>query len=184
MVGPRVASSSLYGPRIFPALGSTRGRSVDFLTSNHGHLYYTPKWPWPPGALELIAFNHPLKFQVSNVFPPALIPLVLSNFLAGHVTSHFRLLIVVLCYVIVHLLDHDEEPYLSIFFMCFTVTGSFWLRPSSFLVIPLYWGGATSSHIISLGSIQAQHLMWSSASLYLPSEPHIYSFHTFTHSYF
>ena len=77
------------------------------------------------------------------------------------------------------------------FYMCFTisiahltVTSSLWLRPSSFLfVIPLYWGGATSSQINSLGSIHVCHLMWHIASLYLPSEPHIYSFHLLTHSY-
>ena len=68
-------------------------------------------------------------------------------------------------------------------FMCFTVTSSFWLRPSSFLVIPLYWGGATSSQINSLWSIWVCHLMWGSASIYPPSEPYIYSFHTFTNSY-
>ena len=29
--------------------------------------------------------------------------------------------------------------------MCFTVTSSFWLRPFSFFLIPLYWEGSTSS---------------------------------------
>ena len=37
--------------------------------------------------------------------------------------------------------------------------------------------------INSLWSIQVCHLMLGSASLYLPSELHIYSFHTLTHSY-
>ena len=37
--------------------------------------------------------------------------------------------------------------------------------------------------INSLGSIQVFHLVWSSASLYLPSEPHVYLFHTHSHSY-
>ena len=52
-----------------------------------------------------------------------------------------------------------------------------------FFVIPLYWGGATSSLVNFLESIQVFHLIWGSASLYLPSEPHIYSFHILTHSY-
>ena len=39
-------------------------------------------------------FNHPTAYQVSNVFPsPALVPLVLSKFLAEHFISQFRLLI-------------------------------------------------------------------------------------------
>ena len=42
------------------------------------------------------------------------------------------------------------------------------------------------SHLLPdqlFGTIQVCHLMWGSASLFLPSEPHIYSFHTLTHSY-
>ena len=66
----------------------------------------------------------------------------------------------------------------------FTLTSSFWLRPSSLFLPFLYIkGGATSSQINSLGSIQVCHLMWHSASLYLPSEPCIYTFDTLTHSY-
>ena len=48
--------------------------------------YYTLETPLPLGALGLNAFNHPWMFQVSYVFPPpALVPLVLSKFLSGHV---------------------------------------------------------------------------------------------------
>ena len=48
------------------------------------------------GALGLNAFNHPLAYQVSYAFPPpALVPLVLSKFLAECVTSQFRLPILV-----------------------------------------------------------------------------------------
>ena len=48
------------------------------------------------GALGLNAFNHPWMFQVSYVFPtPALVPLVLSMFLAEHVKGELRLLILV-----------------------------------------------------------------------------------------
>ena len=43
------------------------------------------------GALGLNAFSHPWKFQVSYVFPPpALVPLVLSKFLAEHVNGQLR----------------------------------------------------------------------------------------------
>ena len=48
--------------------------------------YYTLESPLPLGALGLNAFNHPWTFQVSYMFPsPALVPLVLSKFLAEHV---------------------------------------------------------------------------------------------------
>ena len=46
------------------------------------------------GGLGLNAFSHPWKFQVSYVFPPpALVPLVLSKFLAEHVNGQLRHLI-------------------------------------------------------------------------------------------
>ena len=38
---------------------------------------------------------HPWAYQMSYMFPQALVPLVLSNFLAGHVTGQFRILILV-----------------------------------------------------------------------------------------
>ena len=48
------------------------------------------------GALGLNAFNHPWTFQVSYMFPPpALVPLVLSKFLAEHVKGQLRCLILV-----------------------------------------------------------------------------------------
>ena len=42
------------------------------------------------GTLGLNAFNHPWTYQVSYFFPPELVPLDLSKFLAEHVTSYFR----------------------------------------------------------------------------------------------
>ena len=72
---------------------------VDLFSSsctNEYQLYYTLEQTLPPGALGLNELNHPWKFQASYVFPPpALIPLVLSIFLVEHVTSQFRLLILV-----------------------------------------------------------------------------------------
>ena len=49
----------------------------------------------------LNAFSHPWTFQVSYVFPPpALVPLVLFKFLAEHVNSQLRhLLLVFLCWM-------------------------------------------------------------------------------------
>ena len=52
--------------------------------------------PLPLGALGLNALSHPWKFQVSYVFPPpALVPLVLSKFLAEHVNGQLRQLLLV-----------------------------------------------------------------------------------------
>ena len=56
--------------------------------------YFTLETPVPLGALRLNAFSHPGMFQVSYVFPPlALVPLVLSKFLAELVSSQCRHLI-------------------------------------------------------------------------------------------
>ena len=58
--------------------------------------YFTLETPLPLGALGLNAFSHPWTFQVSYVFPPpALVPLVLSKFLAEHVSGQLRHLILV-----------------------------------------------------------------------------------------
>ena len=58
--------------------------------------YYTLESPLLLGALGLNAFNHPWMFQLSYVFPlPALVPLVLSKFLAVHVKGQLRRLILV-----------------------------------------------------------------------------------------
>ena len=58
--------------------------------------YFTLETPLPLGALGLNAFGHPWTFQVSYVFPPlALVPLVLSKFLAEHVNGQLRHLILV-----------------------------------------------------------------------------------------
>ena len=58
--------------------------------------YFTLETPLPLGVLGLNAFSHPWNFQVSYVFPPlALVPLVLSKFLAEHVNGQLRHLILV-----------------------------------------------------------------------------------------
>ena len=58
--------------------------------------YLTLETPLPVGPLGLNAFSHPWTFQVSYVFPPpALVPLVLSKFLAEHVNGQLRWLILV-----------------------------------------------------------------------------------------
>ena len=58
--------------------------------------YYTLENPLPLWALRLNAFNHPWMYQVCYVFPShALVPPVLSMFLAEHVTGQFRLLFLV-----------------------------------------------------------------------------------------
>ena len=70
---------------------------MDLLASsstNQCQLCYTLEITLPMGAFGLNALNHPWVYQVSYVFPPpALISLVLSKFLAEHVTGQFRLLI-------------------------------------------------------------------------------------------
>ena len=72
---------------------------MDLLASSHStqiQHYYTLESPLPLGALGLNPFNHPWMFQVSYMFPPpALVPLVLSKFLAEHVKSQLRWLILV-----------------------------------------------------------------------------------------
>ena len=68
---------------------------VDVLVSSHINqckLYHTLENPVPLVALGLNAFNYYWTFQVSSVFPPpAFVPLVLSKFLAEHVTGQFIL---------------------------------------------------------------------------------------------
>ena len=63
--------------------------------------YFTLETPLPLGAFRLNAFSHPWTFQVSYVFPPlALVPLILSKFLAEHVNSQLRhLLLVAPCWM-------------------------------------------------------------------------------------
>ena len=63
--------------------------------------FFTLETPLPVGALGLNAFSHPWKFQVSYVFPPlALVPLALSKFLAEHINSQLRhLLLVASCWM-------------------------------------------------------------------------------------
>ena len=72
---------------------------VDLLASSHTTKckhYYMLETPLPLGAFGLNAFNHPWMFQVIYLFPsPALVPLVLSKFLAEHVKGHLALLILV-----------------------------------------------------------------------------------------
>ena len=58
--------------------------------------YYTLENPLLLGALGLTAFNHPWIYQVSYIFLVSTsVPLVLSRFLAEHVTHQFRPLVVV-----------------------------------------------------------------------------------------
>ena len=58
--------------------------------------YFTLETPLPLGALGLNAFSHPWNFQVGYMFPSlALVPLVLSKFLAEHVNGQLRHLILV-----------------------------------------------------------------------------------------
>ena len=75
---------------------------VDLLVSSHSthcQHYYTLESPVPLGALRLNAFNQPGPFQVGYMFPPpALVPLVLSKFLAEHVKGQLRQLILVAPY--------------------------------------------------------------------------------------
>ena len=83
---------------------------VDLLASSHStqcQHYFTLETPLPVGALGLNAFSHPWNFQVSYVFPPpALVPLVLSKFLAEHVNGQLKhLLLVAPCWM--------EAPWLS-----------------------------------------------------------------------
>ena len=63
--------------------------------------YFTLETPLSLGTLGLNALSHPWKFQVSYMFPPlALVPLVLSKFLAEHVNSQLRhLLLVAPCWM-------------------------------------------------------------------------------------
>ena len=72
---------------------------VDLLASCHStqcQHYYTLESPLPVGALGLNAFNHPWMFQLCHVFPPsALVPPVLSKFLAEHVKGQLKHLILV-----------------------------------------------------------------------------------------
>ena len=77
---------------------------VDLLASSHStqcQHYYTLETPLPLGALGLNAFSHPGMFQVSYVFPPpAYVALILSKFLAEHVNSQLRhLILVVPCWM-------------------------------------------------------------------------------------
>ena len=63
---------------------------------NQCQQYCTLKNPLTLGVFGLNAFRHPWTYQVSYVFPPpGLVLLVLSIFLAEHVTGQFRFLNVV-----------------------------------------------------------------------------------------
>ena len=72
---------------------------VDLLASSHStqcQHYFTLETALPLGALGLNTFSHPWTFQVSYVFlPQAVVPLVLSKFLAEHVNGQLRHLILV-----------------------------------------------------------------------------------------
>ena len=66
-------------------------QEVALLSSSHTYQcqhYHTLENQLPLEALELNVFNHAWTNQMSQVFPPfALVPLVLSTFLAEHVTG-------------------------------------------------------------------------------------------------
>ena len=88
---------------------------VDLLATSHStqcQHYFTLETPLPVGALGLNAFSHPWNFQVSYVFPPlALVPLVLSKFLAEHINGQLRhLLLVAPCWM--------DAPWLPQFSTC------------------------------------------------------------------
>ena len=62
--------------------------------------YFTLETPLPLRALVLNASSHPWTFQVSYEFPLAVVPLVLSKFLAEHVNGQLRhLILVVPCWM-------------------------------------------------------------------------------------
>ena len=87
---------------------------VDLLVSFHSTLcqhYYTLESLLPLMALGLNAFSHPWMFQVSYVFPPpALVPLVLSKFLAEHVKGQLRQLsLVAPCWMEAPWLPHSSQ---------------------------------------------------------------------------
>ena len=98
---------------------------VGLLASYHStqcQHYYTLESPLPLGAMELNAFEHPWTFQISHVFvPSALVPLVLSTFLAEYVKGQLRHLILVApCWAIStflephHLHEASNHPVISI----------------------------------------------------------------------
>ena len=86
-------------PQVAQAAFHLRGLpEVDLLASSHStqcQHYVTLESSLPLGALGLNAFNHHGMFQVSYIFPPALVPLVLSKFLTEHVKGQLRHLILV-----------------------------------------------------------------------------------------
>ena len=67
---------------------------VDLWASSHANKnqhYYKPETLLPQGGFALKAFLHPQDLQVSYTFPPAaLVPIVVSKFLAEHVTDQSR----------------------------------------------------------------------------------------------
>ena len=96
---------------------------VDFLASSCStqcQHYFTLETPPALGALGLNAFCHPWKFQVSYVFPPlALVPLVLSKFLAEHVNGQLRyLLLVAPCWVEAPWLPTDLNMLVDVPWWC------------------------------------------------------------------
>ena len=77
---------------------------VDLLSSSRStqcQHYFTLETPLPLGAFGVNGFSHLWNFQVSYVFPPlALVPLVLSKFLAEHLKDQLRhLLLVAPCWM-------------------------------------------------------------------------------------
>ena len=93
---PEWAPSSSGGLCSFSPLGPSRGGPAGIFLFYSMPNYFNLETPLLLGVLGLNAFSHPWKFQVSYVFPPlALVPLVLSKFLAEHVNSQLRHLLLV-----------------------------------------------------------------------------------------
>ena len=96
-----MAPSSSGGSDSYTPLGPSRGGPLGILSFYSMPTLFHFGTPLHLGALGLNAFSHPWKFQVSYVFPSlALVPLVLSKFLAEHVTGQLRhLLLVAPCWM-------------------------------------------------------------------------------------
>ena len=99
-VASRVASSPSGGSCSFLLLGPYGGGPAGISSYSMPALLYLGN-STTCGALGLNAFSCPWTFQVRYVFfPPALVPLVLSKFLAEHFNSQLRhLILVVPCWM-------------------------------------------------------------------------------------
>ena len=101
LVASRLAPSPSGGLCSFLPLGPSRGGPTGTFSFHSMPALFTLETPLPLEALGLNTFSHPWTFQVSYGFPPpALVPLVLSWFLAEHVNGQLRhLILVVPCWM-------------------------------------------------------------------------------------